>query len=435
MKKIINTLTIWKTKIPYIKIIIALILNMFILNTQATAKEMGLFTQNQIDSIKQKVINNEQPVKSAYDSLISLADFALTQTHEAKETLIAYAFYYSTQAQKDETHNNYKRLEKNVNYTYQLALAYKLTGDAKYADKALYFLDSWATINKAYKGGGFDRSADPDATCNYKCANWYDQTGADLHMTTKGLGFIQAAILLRNYPGFDNNMKERFSSWVINVYRKNTDTYLHDSIEFRDNSASWANLGRILSHIWLQDDKALQDDIAYTKNTIVEQINSAAILPKEVDRGATGMWYTYFTLAPMSASAMIIYNETGENLFKFKNSSGVTIENALDVFFGHSVNTTTFPWKNGSRGMLPTPSNRGGDIFESLSFFLNKPEWRAWTTSPLTNFSSHVAWSVPTLSSTVSIFDSSDQPLVSTDTQEEPVVNSNPFVLTNGVIR
>jgi len=413
----------------HIHTIIALLLSLLTFNTQVMAKNMGLFTSSQIDVIKQKITNNEQPVRSAYDTLITLADTALTKTHSAKETLVAYAFYYSTQAQRDEMINNYKRLEKDVNYAYQLALAYQLSGNIQYANKALYFLDSWATINKEYIGARFDSSSDPDRTCNYKCAYWYDQTGADLHMTTKGLGFIQAALLLNNYIGFDNNMKNRFSSWVTNVYRKNTDTYLHNSIEFRDNSGSWTNLGRILSQIWLDDTEGLEESINYTKNTILEQINSQAILPAEVKRGPTGMWYTYFSLAPMSASAMIIYNETGENLFKYKNSSGKTIEDALDTFFVQSMDPTIFPWIDNSRGNLPTPSKRGGDIFESLSYFLDKPEWRAWATSPLTNFTSHVAWPVPTLSSTITTYESI--PSSETETSND----SNPFVMTIGTLR
>ncbi len=404
MKSIINLTNILKKENKIGKknhpgAILAILFGLLALGNLAMAASMGLHTSEQITRTTNSVMGGVEPFSTAQKTLLSQADYALTRTHNAKEVLLAYAFYNSTTAQADESLLNLGWLYFDTNYAYKLALAYKLTGNTAYADKAIYFLDNWATINKEYKGARFDRNADPDGTCNYKCAYWYDQTGADLYMTTNGVGFIQAAILLRDYPGFTQAMKDRFTSWVKNVYRRNSDTYLYDNpSDFDDNSGSWANFGVVLSHVWLQDTTALQADVDFMKSSIITQIASDGILTVEQTRDTKAMWYTYYTLAPMSAAAMVLYNETGTNLFNWVNPAGASITTALDLYFEQAVDPSLYPWQGSQGTMLPSPTGWGGNMFEALTYFLDRPEWKNWIGSaPITYFSSHMAWSVPTL--------------------------------------
>ena len=284
------------------------------------------------------------------------------------------------------------------NNAYILSLAYKITGEDKYAEKALYFIKSWSEKNKEYKGFGFDVKLDPSLTCTYKCANWYNQTGADLYMTTNGVALIQSAILLRDYKGFTKELKNTFSDWVRNVYRKSTDNYLYNNENFDDNSGSWSNYGVIMTHVWFNDKKALLLDVEYMKKNIITQISADGILKSEQSRGTKAMWYTYYSLAPMTAASMVLYNETGVDLFHYKNSTGSTIETALDTYFLQTVNPKLYPWVNGTIGTLPSRSKWGGNMFEGLATFLNKPEWKNWLGNQnVMYFTSHTAWSVPSL--------------------------------------
>lgn len=405
MKNIINLSNMLKKengigKKNHSGVILAILFGFLSIGNFAMAANMGLHTSEQITLTQNKVMEGASPWSPAQKTLLSQADYALTRTHNAKEILLAYAFYNSTTAQADESLLNLGWLYYDTNYAYKLALAYKLTGNTAYADKAIYFLNNWATINKEYKGARFDRNSDPDGICNYKCAYWYDQTGADLYMTTNGVGFIQAALLLRDYAGFTQAMKDRFTSWVTNVYRRNSDTYLYDNhTDFDDNSGSWANFGVVLSHVWLQDKTALQADLDFMKSSIITQIASNGILTVEQTRDTKAMWYTYYTLAPMTSAAMVLYNETGVNLFEWVNPAGATITKALDLYYTQAVNPSTYPWEGGNQGtMLPTNNGWGGNMFEALTYFLDRPEWKNWISAePVTYFSSHMAWSVPTL--------------------------------------
>lgn len=353
----------------------------------------GQFTKKQFLLVERN--KESEPWLSAKKSLIDLANEALAKKPKSKETLIAYGYYFTENIEEEAISlQNLVWLYEDTNNAYSLALAYQLTKEPQYADKALDFINSWATINKAYLGADFNRDEDPDHTCNYKCANWYDQTGADLYMTTNGVALIQAAILLKDYSGFSTTMKNTFSSWVNNVYRKNTDYYLYDNPEFDDNSGSWANYGVVMSHVWFEDKEALQADVEFMKNKIITQISSDGILETEQSRGVKAMWYTYYSLAPMTAAAMVLYNETGVDLFRYKNHDGASIESALDLYFIQSKNPTLYPWVDGKVGK----SIWGKNIFAGLTYFLNKPEWRDWLGNVnIMYFTSHMAWSVPTL--------------------------------------
>ena len=50
---------------------------------------------------------------------------------------------------------------------------------------------------------------------------------------------------------------------------------------------------------------------------------------EEVKREKNGIWYTYFSLAPLTASCWVIYNQTGEDLFTIQKDSA-SIKKALD---------------------------------------------------------------------------------------------------------
>ena len=53
------------------------------------------------------------------------------------------------------------------------------------------------------------------------------------------------------------------------------------------------------------------------------------ICRKKLGVEKNGLWYTYFSLAPMTASFWVTYNLTGENLFLWEQE-GKSVKKALD---------------------------------------------------------------------------------------------------------
>ena len=402
-----------------IKKILILQLILFWSSNSLLATSYGLHTSEQFQKTKDATAQRIEPQTSSYNELMSLANKALDKTYQAIPTLIAYQFYTSTDAEIDRSRRHHAYLAHDAGYTYALALAYKFTGDRKYADKAIYFLSAWASINKEYKGDNFEG----DNTSNYKTPGYYNQTQADLNMATAGAGFIQGAILLKDYNNWSNVDKAVFSTWCTNVYRKATDEFFLKSAWTGGNVGVSARLGIIFHHAWQGYTDALRnEDVTALKNMLDEQLrtlkydpdhralknlpkgkyNIPHMLPIEVKRGTKGMWYTAWTLSSFTAAFEILLNETGTNLFPYVNAHGSTIEDAIKQFF-LLKDPADWPYWDGKDGVTgtakpPTKGGWGGKMFAAMGMKYDRPEWTTYADSVITVLpSTQINWNLPTL--------------------------------------
>lgn len=369
----------------------------------------GMHSLSEIEETKRLIQINGSPEKAGFDRLIKHANIALDKESEAKETLWGYYFYTIPNPddfdlndpvelaeynrlkakyddERKEAKKNYGYIQDDTAATYELAMAYKLTGDTRYAEKAIELLNSWATINtggfKGYEYYGLfeeDHVTPVDPKTPDKAWNYFAQTGADMAMAQYGAMFIQSAILLKDYEGFTQVKKDNFSWWCTNVYRNNTDSILSEFRVARNSSWSeseyfqkivtanswlWGNVGdniRIgvtLHHIWENDTNAIiHEDIPLLKEMLNTQIrdtvhmgtNLTAMMPVEQRRGENGMLYTVDALTWFTAHMQIIYNATGQDLFRWKNKHGYTIEDALDKIFFYAEHPRSWPYRKGGK--------------------------------------------------------------------------------------
>src|SRR5690554_1225119 len=132
----------------------------------------GMHPDVQIDFVKERITSKDAPYYSAYLQLLSYADTALTHSDHALEDFNVPGFY-----QEPELHRaNSRSLQSDSFDAYATALAYRLSGDDTYAQKAVSFLMAWANINQQYSN--------------------YD---GSLVMAYSGTGLIIAADLLSDY--------------------------------------------------------------------------------------------------------------------------------------------------------------------------------------------------------------------------------------------
>jgi hypothetical protein len=378
----------------------------------------GLYTSKQFSHANELSKNIMSSQYTAYLNLLELADNAMKKSPHAIETLTSYQFYTATNQQLAQMNMEQSYLAHDANYAHQLAIAYRLTGNQKYAKKAIEYINAWAKINKRYIGVGFQG----DEFSTWKTPHYYDQTNADLNMASSGAGLIQAAILLKNDNNWSRDDKDTFSYWCKNVYRKNTDRFIGSEKRKNEwligNVGSTARLGILLHHVWEGNKKAIIDeDVRVLKDMLDLQIgtltdsnyNIPDMLPVEVRRGDNGMWYTAWSLSSLTASMEIIDNETGIDLFRWKNKNGTTMEKALDRFFIYVQHPDQWPWldgKNGNRstgiaidGKIAKPNRWGGNLYESMWRKYNKPQWKNWASdaAPITYFTTQFNWNVPSL--------------------------------------
>ncbi|QIH35373.1 alginate lyase family protein [Sphingobacterium sp. DR205] len=345
-----------------------LLAGLFIRPTHGHAQSL-MHPITQIHDVKSQISKKSEPVYTAYKQLIILADSLLLADHHAVEDFSVPGFYSDKEGQRAMA----KKLHADAFAAYCTALAYTLNGEEKYASKALYFINSWATINKKYSD--FD---------------------GPVVLSYAGAGLMIAAELLKNDPLWTKNDRDHFKTWTMNVYQKAT----HFLRERPNNIADWARFANLLSANFLDDQKELSFTIALIKTDLFEKIAADGHLIEEVKRGEKGLWYTYFSLAPLTAAMWCIHNATGENLFA-ATKDGKSIKRAIDYLYYYNQHPTAWPWfKNPDvdiqdRTVGVWPSN----LFEAMKDIYHTPEFDSYLSiyRPVVYKKNHFAWTFPTL--------------------------------------
>jgi hypothetical protein len=245
----------------------------------------GMHPQQQIEFVKLKVIQQQQPYYNAYLQLISSADAAFNHTTHALADFAIPGYYVNATMH----YKNSLGLQSDSFDAYACALAYHISGlQKKYAEQSLRFLKAWADLNTKYSD--FDGS---------------------LVMAYSGPGMVIAGELLYNYNGWNPVDREKYFQWVRNVYLKAS-----NEIRLRTNNwADWGRLGSILSAHLLDNPQEVAENIRLIKSDLFHKIAPDGHMPEETKRGDNGIWYTYFSLAPITAACWVAYQTTKENLF------------------------------------------------------------------------------------------------------------------------
>jgi len=244
----------------------------------------GMHPQAQLDFVKNKIKDKQQPYYDAYLQLISYADTAFQHPTHALADFSVPGYYVDAINHR----KNSLSLQSDAFDAYACALAYQLTGKKKYADESLKFLQSWADLNTKYS------NAD-----------------GSLVMAYSGTAMVISAELLSNYKGWKPADKEKFITWVKDVYRKSANEIRNR----KNNWADWGRFGSILSAYFLDDTTEINENSRLIKSDLFDKIADDGHMPHETVRGNNGIWYTYFSLAPITAACWVAYNATGENVF------------------------------------------------------------------------------------------------------------------------
>ena len=319
----------------------------------------------QVDFVKERITNQDEPYYSAYLQLISYADSALVRDDHALEDFDVPGFY-----REPELHRaNSKALQSDSFDAYAAALAYRLSGDDAYAKKALSFLMAWANTNKKYSN--------------------YD---GSLVMAYSGPGLIIAADLLLDYKEWTALDKEKFFFWAENVYKK----ACNEIRERKNNWADWGRFGSILTASLLDDRAEIRENIRLIKGDLFHKIAEDGHMPEEVRREANGIWYTYFSLAPITAACWVAYQEEGIDLFHIEED-GKSLKKAMDYLLHFSQNPGEWKWFDDPR--MASPGSWPYNLIEAMEGIYEDEKYEAYVQDvrPLIYPVHHFAWSFPTL--------------------------------------
>ncbi|MDD6471756.1 MAG: alginate lyase family protein [Bacteroidales bacterium] len=331
----------------------------------AGALAQGMHPDSQINYVKKQIKQKNETIVKAYEQLKQAADQALeTPTHALKDFSVP-GFYINPDAHR----KNSKSLQTDAFNAYACALCYRLSGEKKYAQKACRIMDEWAYLNERFSE--------------------YD---GSLVMAYSGTGLVNAALLMKNQKIWKKESKKQFGQWVSRVYNKAA-----DSIRYRANNwADWGRYASVLSASYLGDKAEILKNAELIRSDIKHKIAKDGSMPEETRRGANGIWYTYFSLAPITAASWIIYNESGINLFR-EDFDGIKFKMALDYLLYYSNHPDE--WPHFKKVNKPQPGYWPYMLFEAMKGIYHEDEYATFTRSqqPIMCDKHHFAWTFPTL--------------------------------------
>lgn len=332
----------------------------------------GMHPAWQLRFVRDRVKQGVEPYASAYRQLTDSADRALRDSCHAVADFAVPGYYVDAAAHK----RNSLSLQTDAFRAYACALAYALGRERRYADHAVRLLDGWASVNRRY--------SEPDGP---------------LVMCYSGTALVMAAELLRDYRGWSPQARERFGGWIREVYRK-------ACRQIRGNGNNWGDWGRFGSALcaaYLDDGDELAETVRLIRSDLFRKIAPDGHMPAETARGANGIWYTYFSLSPLTAACWVVYTQTGENLFTLERD-GCSLKNALDYLLYHNERPDEWTWFPNPVQGRPGGSLSGGgcwpaNLIEAMGGLYGDRAFTAYAASyrPLCYGVHHFSWVFPTL--------------------------------------
>ncbi|GGF97842.1 hypothetical protein GCM10010912_48190 [Paenibacillus albidus] len=282
---------------------------------------------------------------TALNQLLQVAGESMAVSCHAVPTWQIPGYYFDAAG-----HLAAKRLmEADAQAAYTTALAYRYTGEPGYADKAIELLHGWATVNKELAGDD-----------------------GPLVSAYLGVGLIQAAELINNYPGWRKEDKHLFDCWMTGVCLPEW-----DRIPLRNNWWSWSLYAQLFLFRFMDDKARFAEEVTHLKEHIDDSVAASGFLPEETTRGQKSIWYHYFALAPLTAAMKVIHDTTGENLFDWTSPGGKNIKTALDTLFYYADGRVE-EWPYDKEQSFPAPLAADTwplDLFEAMSKVYKDPEY------------------------------------------------------------
>lgn len=228
---------------------------------------------------------------------------------------------------------NLKALEQD---TSTLALAFALTGDKRYADKATAMINTWF----------LDPATNMNPNLNYAQVIRNDPSRLPVGIidTNNMPEVLDAIVLLHDGGVISETAYMSLTTW-FQEYLKwlTTSQQAGREAAFGNNRTTWywAQVAAVAAFVG--DKQTAQTAAAHGKDVIDEQIDSDGKLPAEISR--TKSWdYTTYDLEALVRLALAGAN-TGVDLFGYTGKKGGTLRGALNFMAAHRSN---WPYPNTS---------------------------------------------------------------------------------------
>jgi hypothetical protein len=339
-----------------------------------------VFNSVQRDTILARIASQKEPQNLTYQQLLGEAESLLAYTPQPPNNMDIMGGY--------EPGSNLEEMREilwsNSYAAYTTALAYSISGNTAYADKAVEILNAWASEGTTF-------------------------TGADrgLQLGSYFSSMLYAADLLHNYENWLTAERDAFEAWWRSKILESGDVL--NVMRTRDNNWKDAGiLGVITAGVVFEDTLLVKEAViqltSYFYERTDENVDNPGVawkithddlgtyLLREVVRndGNSGLTYTAYSLTTM-VQAMEIARNVGFDLWEKETSQGANMEKLISQYFEWSVLSLPFPWnsnpnKTTARRNAFEIANNYFDLGETFTTWLsvNRPlngeQGDAWTT-------------------------------------------------------
>lgn len=190
------------------------------------------------------------------------------------------------------------------------------------------------------------------------------------------------SLLLETYLRIDPDSWNSgvFGPWVDTVFRDCVNRYY----EAQDNKGSWAILGAILADMVL--DQYPTKHLDRLNDHMFHSFNSRGVMIHEIKRTNSGIWYSYFSLAPMLRACQVVCESLARRL-----------KAPLDWLFQYCLDPDSWPYrpKTGLLGRIqqmlyphapeldkPQRNGWGGNLYYEAGRMFSRPDWMDWAQPP-----------------------------------------------------
>lgn len=315
--------------------------------TAETARGTVLNDDERLDTVADRIRKGVEPQATAFARLIEDATAGLQRQPAPPETFFVPFFYNNPTAHRAARDG----LQNDANTAYQLALAYRLTGDPAYGTHAAGFVDAW--------------------TGTIECVRTSEDSA--LAFSYHFPAFVLAAELLRGTDAWPAEDEAAFAGFLRETAIPVAGSILHRT----NNWGSWALELTTASAAYLGDSAAVQSAYDRAVELVEHQIDANGHMPEEVTRnngvGDYGIWYTHFSLLSLMLVAETL-DLHGFDLHSYVNANGTGLADAVEQVSGWVADPASFPYYTGDVAKLANVRTidylrATGVIAHSMSYF------------------------------------------------------------------
>ncbi len=307
----------------------------------------------EITAIRDRVRASDEPWTGAYRRAISDADTALSAPpRSVRDGGGSRSSYFDTEVIGTDRHDYFAAIDMSRAIR-DLGMGYALTGEARYADRAIALIDHWAL--------------DPDTSMN---PSWTDsQSQIELSITMPGIFY--GADLIWEYPGWGSADRDAFQDWAT---RFAADVRGRSGSDNTNNFGSWRLVMLASAAVIAEDSALLEYVFSHYRALAPNQISSRGYMGWERDR-TTGLSYSTYAVNALAQVAEIA-RHYGVDLYHFVDERGRgSLERAFDHLAPYATNPDTWP-----REQIRPFRGENTPAYELAYLIWGKPEYLAVVT-------------------------------------------------------